>query len=119
MDSFENVTINFDPNRVAEIIFTSGSTALPKGVMLSHKNLIANTNSITRYLHLNEEDRIEVDSTFLLLLWPFSFAYASQSRSGSVVLNNMFFMINTVIDDIVKIPMYGICRSTKPLSIAA
>ena len=37
---------DFEPEKLAQIIFTSGSTGEQKGVMLSHKNLIANTGSI-------------------------------------------------------------------------
>jgi len=36
------------PGTLAEIIFTSGATAEPKGVMLTHKNILANTVPIER-----------------------------------------------------------------------
>lgn len=43
---------DFDKNNLAEIIFTSGSTGKPKGVMISHQNIISNTQSIIDYLSL-------------------------------------------------------------------
>ena len=52
--------IDFDPNKVAEIIFTSGSTGEPKGVMISHKNIMANTDSIIDYLKLTPNDIIGI-----------------------------------------------------------
>lgn len=44
-------------NDLAAIFFTSGSTGDPKGVMLSHQNLIANARSIQQYLEINSSDR--------------------------------------------------------------
>ncbi len=43
---------------LAALMFTSGSTGRPRGVMISHRNIIANTESIVEYLHLNEDDCI-------------------------------------------------------------
>lgn len=42
---------------VCDIIFTSGSSGTKKGVMLSHRNIRANTESIIEYLKLTENDR--------------------------------------------------------------
>ncbi len=53
---------------LALIIFTSGSTGKKKGVMLSHSNLIANTNSIIKYLKINDLDR-------MCVVLPFSYSY--------------------------------------------
>jgi len=36
---------NVDPNETAIIMYTSGSTGIPKGVMITHKNLIQSVNS--------------------------------------------------------------------------
>jgi len=44
-------------NDVCDIIFTSGSSGMKKGVMLTHKNIRANTESIIEYLKLTESDR--------------------------------------------------------------
>lgn len=40
------------------IIFTSGSSGAPKGVLLSHTNVMAALRSITAYLEIGPEDRI-------------------------------------------------------------
>ncbi len=89
----------FNPSRLAEILFTSGSTALPKGVMLTHGNLIANTESIIEYLELSEADRIEVVLPFYYC-FGLSLLHTHLRVGGSMVLNNTFMMLNTVIEDL-------------------
>jgi long-chain acyl-CoA synthetase len=42
---------------LAMILYTSGSTGTPKGAMLSHRNLLANTQSILEYLPIRRDDR--------------------------------------------------------------
>lgn len=46
------------PHDLAALMFTSGSTGTPRGVMVSHRNIIANTDSIIQYLRLTPDDRI-------------------------------------------------------------
>ena len=89
----------FDDNRCAEIIFTSGSTGIPKGVMISHRNLTANTESIVTYLKLGSDDR-------MLVVLPFYYCYGLSLLhthlrvGGSIVFNNSFIFIGGVIKDL-------------------
>ena len=46
------------PDDVANIQYTSGTTGSPKGVMLSHRNLLNNGMAIGRALKCTEQDRI-------------------------------------------------------------
>ena len=90
---------DFDEHRVAEIIFTSGSTGEQKGVMISHRNIIANTNSIIEYLHLTYEDIIEVVMPFYYC-YGLSLLHTHLRVGGAVHMNNSFIFIGGVIDDL-------------------
>jgi acyl-[acyl-carrier-protein]-phospholipid O-acyltransferase/long-chain-fatty-acid--[acyl-carrier-protein] ligase len=46
------------PDSVATILFSSGSTSVPKGVMLSHYNVIANIEAVLQVYALNTADRV-------------------------------------------------------------
>jgi acyl-[acyl-carrier-protein]-phospholipid O-acyltransferase/long-chain-fatty-acid--[acyl-carrier-protein] ligase len=49
---------NSTPDTLATVIFSSGSTGMPKGVMLSHYNIISNIEAIAQLFWINERDRI-------------------------------------------------------------
>ena len=46
------------PEDIATVIFSSGSTGMPKGVMLSHRNVVANIESVRQVIHFDSSDRI-------------------------------------------------------------
>jgi amino acid adenylation domain-containing protein len=51
---------------LAALIYTSGSTGLPKGVMVTHANVVAGARIVARYLGLTPDDR-----TLSVLPWSF------------------------------------------------
>ena len=54
-DQFPNVDI--DPDTVASIIFTMGTTVDPRGAMLSHRGFIANVMAVSQALPPEDTDR--------------------------------------------------------------
>ncbi|MDG6078279.1 acyl-CoA ligase (AMP-forming), exosortase A system-associated [Erythrobacter litoralis] len=57
-----------DPNAIAAILYTSGSTGAPKGVVLSHANMWLGAAAVVQYLGLAPSDRT-------LAVLPLSFDY--------------------------------------------
>lgn len=54
--SFEALVQAGNPDDIATIIYTSGTTGPPKGVMLSHKNFVANYLSARKVIPVTEND---------------------------------------------------------------
>lgn len=90
---------HFHEHKLAQLIFTSGSTAVPKGVMITHGNLEANTSSILDYLHLSKNDT-------MLVVLPFFYCYGLSLLhthlrvGGTLALNNSFMFLGSVIRDL-------------------
>lgn len=51
-------TSDFNPDSILTILFSSGTTAEPKGVLLSHYNIISNTEAFGTVLRFTHDDRL-------------------------------------------------------------
>ncbi|MGM0452961.1 MAG: class I adenylate-forming enzyme family protein [Thermodesulfobacteriota bacterium] len=83
------VNRSVSPADLASIVYTSGSTGTPKGVMLTHRNIVANTASICRYLNLTEADVQMVVLPFFYVMGK-SLLNTHFRVGGTVVINNGF-----------------------------
>jgi len=91
---------------LASLTYTSGSTAKPKGVMLSHRNLASNALSVVQYMGLTPEDRT-------LCVLPFHYIYGTSllythfAAGGSLVIENRFAYPNVALDTLEKTESTG------------
>jgi long-chain acyl-CoA synthetase len=79
-------SVELGPSDVACLIYTSGTTGNPKGVILSHGNVISNVNSVQGMLALGGDDR-----SLSFLPWAHSFGHTVElhcliSRGASIAL---------------------------------
>ena len=81
---------------LAAIIYTSGSTGAPRGVMLTHRNIVANTRSIVSYLQLTSRDRVMCVLPFYYV-YGLSLLHTHLAVGGSVVIDNRFTFPNVVL----------------------
>lgn len=88
---------NFDEQREAALMFTSGTTQKPRAVRVSHANIRANTDSIIEYLSLDENERIMVVLPFYYCFGT-SLLHTHLRVGGSMVLSNGFTFPEIVLD---------------------
>ena len=63
-EQFEEQFQSLDPDDVINIQYTSGTTGFPKGVMLTHNNVVNNGKQIGDYMKLTEQDRVCIPVPF-------------------------------------------------------
>ena len=86
---------------LAALIYTSGSTGDPKGVMLTHRNMLTAATSITTYLGLREDDVV-------LDVLPLAFDYGlyqlimSVRQGARLVLERSFAFAAQVLEAVVS-----------------
>src|SRR5690606_41864581 len=88
--SKEKITREVSPDDVAGIMYTSGTTAKPKGVLITHENYLFAGHSAVLYQQLNPDDRYLI---FLPLFHVNSQYYTSMAMlicGGTIVLEKRF-----------------------------
>jgi fatty-acyl-CoA synthase len=78
------------PHDIAYILFTSGTTSLPKGVPLAHYGLIENMWGIGERLHMTENDRLWMGVSLFWGLGCENALFAALTHGACVVLQHAF-----------------------------
>lgn len=85
----------------ANILFTSGTSGVPKGVMLSHENLVNNSAEMVQSLHWNEYDRMCL-SVPLFHCFGITAGILSAVHAGAAMYVNQYYRSVGVMETIQK-----------------
>ncbi|MBP1694182.1 MAG: AMP-dependent synthetase and ligase [Chloroflexi bacterium] len=101
--SIDSLEIEITPNDLAAIIYTGGTTSRPKGVMLSHRNLLANALQTRHWLPNANEGEEKV-----LCAVPISHSYGLTAclnvpiALGAAIILEPEFELTNVLEDIAR-----------------
>jgi long-chain acyl-CoA synthetase len=101
------------PDALASLVFTSGTTGEPKGVMLSHRALASNTLAVQQTLPMSAND-------ITLCVLPFHYAFGGSvlhthlSLGATLVLENSFMYPQRIVQRMAQVAathFYGVPSS--------
>ncbi len=91
---------------LASLIYTSGSSGRPKGVMLTHRNMTSAATSIIQYLE-NTSNDIIIDTLPLAFDYSLYQVLMAFKFSGTVILEKAFIYPQQVVDLVIKEKVTG------------
>ncbi len=81
---------------LAAILYTSGSTGQPKGIMLSHTNIVLGAKSVSQYLQQTSKDKI-------LAVLPLSFDYGLNQLMSCFLVGAKCILLDYLLaNDVIK-----------------
>ncbi|MBF0278858.1 MAG: AMP-binding protein [SAR324 cluster bacterium] len=80
-----------DEQDIAQIIYTSGSTAAPKGAMLTHHSLCKHAEAISNRMHIQSDDRFWIPI-------PLSFSFACANAIMNAIASGAALILQRVFD---------------------
>lgn len=86
-----------DPSSDAALMLTSGTTARPRAVRITHRNIQANTDSIIEYLALTDAERMGVILPFYYCFGT-SLLHTHLRAGGTLVVSNQFVYPEVTLD---------------------
>ncbi|MBP7737961.1 MAG: long-chain fatty acid--CoA ligase [Spirochaetes bacterium] len=94
-------SVHPDPDEVASLIYTSGTTGEPKGVLLTHRNIMSNVHAISKAFPMIDE----TDRSLSILPWAHSYGQTIELNFGSSLGGSTGFAekASTIIDDILLV----------------
>ncbi len=118
--------VDISPDDLTEIVFTSGTTGNPKGVMLTHRNLTANIEGVSRYISCAPSNRFlsilplshmyeQMGGLLIALYYGASITYPT-SRQPTVLARTMRerrITIMLLVPQALELLMNGIEREVK------
>lgn len=96
------IKADIDENDLATLIYTSGTTGIPKGVMLSHKNILSNSIHSAEIQHMTYND-----SALSFLPLSHVFAHMSNYMYQYIGVSIYYTDVARVADDIHELQING------------
>lgn len=98
-DQFD--TVPRDPDDLAALLYTSGTTGRSKGAMLSHKNLLSNARALTDLWQITDRDRL-IHALPIFHTHGLFVAMNTSLLAGAQVRFMAAFKPDTIIDELPK-----------------
>ena len=88
--------INLEPHDTAVVMYTSGTTGKPKGVMLTHQNIVSSAEIWSLSMNMTNEDRMFICTPLFHCAGLHVFAMPMFYKGGTIVIEEAFSPTNTL-----------------------
>ncbi len=113
VETVNQIKAQVQPEDIATIIYTSGTTGMPKGVMLTHDNLVHNFTSHSKIQPLDHTNRV-ISYLPLCHIYERSLNYHHQYLGISIYYAES---IGTLVNDIADVKAQGFCSVPRVLEM--